>query len=126
MDLRQRAGLVTAAPPRFAPGALVHARGRDWVVLPGSDDPDLLMLRPLGGTDEDATGLYLPLEEDDVTSASLSPPDPAFVGDAVSASLLRDAVRLGFRSAAGPLRCLGRIAFEPRPYQLVPLLMALR
>jgi superfamily II DNA or RNA helicase len=114
-------GLVT-----FAPGSLVHARGRDWVVLPPTDDPDLLLLRPLGGTDEDAAGLYLPLEGPDIRSATLPPPDPQHVGDAVSAALLRDAVRLGFRSAAGPLRSLGRIAVEPRPYQLVPLLMALR
>jgi superfamily II DNA or RNA helicase len=95
-------------------------------VLPPDGDPDVLLLRPLGGTDDDATGLYLPLEGGDVESASLPPPDPAHAGDAVSAALLRDAVRLGFRSAAGPLRCLGRIAVQPRPYQLVPLLMALK
>jgi superfamily II DNA or RNA helicase len=116
-----------AAPPRFEPGALVHARGRDWVVLPPDpEDPDLLLLRPLGGTDDDAAGLYLPLEGADVASATLPPPDPRHVGDAVSARLLRDAVRLGFRSAAGPLRSLGRIVVQPRPYQLVPLLMALK
>src|SRR5205814_3926184 len=69
---------------------------------------------------------YLPLEGADVVSATLPPPDPQHVGDAVAATLLRDAVRLGFRSAAGPLRALGRMAVEPRPYQLVPLLMALR
>jgi taurine dioxygenase len=39
---------------------------------------------------------------------------------------LRDAVRLGFRNSAGPFRSFGRIAVEPRPYQLVPLLMALK
>jgi len=112
-------------PTRFAPGSLVHVRNRDWVVLP-SDDPEVLRLRPLGGTDEEAVGVYLPLEGDEVRSASLAPPDPKYPGDASSAALLRDAARLGFRAAAGPLRSLGRIAFEPRPYQLVPLLMALR
>ena len=113
--------------PRFQPGSLVTARGREWVVLPSDPaDPDLLLLRPLGGTDADAAGVYLPLERDDVRSASLALPDPRYPGDAVSASLLRDAARLGFRSAAGPLRCLGRIAVQPRPYQTVPLLMALR
>ena len=35
-------------------------------------------------------------------------------------------MRLGFRSSAGPFRSFGRIAVEPRPYQLVPLLMALK
>ncbi len=109
----------------FAVGSMVRARGREWVVLP-SEDPELLLLRPLGGTDEDARGLYLPLEGNDVAPASLPPPDPAHAGNASAAMLLRDAVRLGFRSAAGPLRSLARVAFEPRPYQLVPLLMALR
>ena len=43
-------------------------------------------------------------------------------GDYRSCRLLRDAVRLGFRSSAGPFRSFGRIAVEPRPYQLVPRL----
>ena len=30
-------------------GALVNARGREWVVLPQSKAPDFLVLRPLGG-----------------------------------------------------------------------------
>src|SRR5204863_1593733 len=52
--------------------------------------------------------------------------DPAQVGDYRSCRLLRDAVRLGFRSSAGPFRSFGHIAVEPRPSQLVPLLMALK
>jgi SNF2 family DNA or RNA helicase len=35
-------------------------------------------------------------------------------------------VRLGFRSSAGPFRSFGHLGVEPRPYQLTPLLMALR
>ena len=31
------------------PGKLVSLRGRDWIVLP-SDDPDLLVIKPLGGS----------------------------------------------------------------------------
>ena len=53
-------------------------------------------------------------------------PDPDDVGDYRSSRLLRDAVRLGVRSSAGPFRSFGHIAVEPRPYQLVPLLMALK
>ena len=34
---------------RFPPGALVRARGREWIVLPGSS-VDLLRLRPLSGS----------------------------------------------------------------------------
>ena len=45
----------------YSPGKLVHVRGREWVVQP-SEDPDLLVLKPLGGSDEETTGIYLPLE----------------------------------------------------------------
>src|SRR5205823_9027041 len=47
-------------------------------------------------------------------------------GDFTSGRLLRDAARLSTRAAAGPFRSFGRIAVEPRPYQLVPLMMALK
>ncbi len=114
-----------SASPTYAIGSLVSARGREWVVLPGGDD-DLLLLRPLGGTESDATGLYLPLEGDDVRPAEFALPGIADMGDSTSARLLRDAVRFTFRAGAGPFRSLGRIAVEPRPYQLVPLLMALK
>lgn len=107
----------------FAVGSLVKARGREWVVLPGPDDR-LLMVRPLGGTDDETTGIYLPLET--VEPASFDLPDPTQPGDYRSCRLLRDAVRLGFRSSAGPFRSFARIAVEPRPYQLVPLLVALK
>jgi superfamily II DNA or RNA helicase len=107
----------------FSTGSLVKARGREWVVLPDSTD-DLLVLRPLGGSDDEITGIYTPLES--VVSATFDLPDPTQVGDYRSARLLRDAVRLGFRSSAGPFRSFARLGFEPRPYQLVPLLMALK
>lgn len=107
----------------FAIGSLVTARGREWVVLPNSE-PDFLMVRPLGGTDEEVTGIHLALEP--VEPATLAAPNPADPGDYRSARLLRDAVRMGFRASAGPFRSFGRIACEPRPYQLVPLLLALR
>src|SRR5215470_14910709 len=107
----------------FAVGSLVKARGREWVVLPESAE-DLLVLRPLGGTEDEVTGIYLPLEP--VEPATFALPDPSQPGDYRSCRLLRDAVRLGFRSSAGPFRAFARIAVEPRPYQLVPLLLALR
>ena len=109
----------------YSAGSLVQARGREWVVLPDSTD-DLLVLRPLGGTDEEIAGIYLPLEGVDVRPARFDLPDPTRPGDFRSCRLLRDAVRLGFRSSAGPFRSFARIAVEPRPYQLVPLLMALK
>src|SRR5450759_1479228 len=107
----------------FAIGSLVKARDREWVVLPDSTD-DLLMLRPLGGTDEEVTGILVPLET--VESASFDPPDSTKPGDYRSGRLLREAVRLASRNTAGPFRSFGNIALEPRSYQLVPLLMALK
>lgn len=107
----------------YTVGSLVRTRSREWVVLPESTD-ELLVLRPLGGTEDEVTGIYLPLEL--VEPATFDLPDPAQTGDYRSCRLLRDAVRLGFRSSAGPFRSFARIAVEPRPYQLVPLLMALK
>ena len=113
----------TPSGSNFAVGSLVKARGREWVVLPESEE-NLLVLRPLGGIDDEITGIYLPLEK--VEPAHFDLPDPTQPGDYRSCRLLRDAVRLGFRSSAGPFRSFARIAVEPRPYQLVPLLMALK
>ncbi len=107
----------------YAVGSLVKSRGREWVVLPESDE-ELLVLRPLGGAEDEVTGIYLSLES--VEPARFDLPDPARHGDYRSCRMLRDAVRLGFRSSAGPFRSFARIAVEPRPYQLTPLLMALK
>src|SRR5215210_5688588 len=107
----------------YAVGSLIKARGREWVVLPESEE-DLLVLRPLGGTEDEVAGVYLPLET--VEPATFDLPDPTKRGDYLSSRLLRDAVRLGFRSSAGPFRSFARIAVEPRPYQLVPLTLALK
>jgi len=107
----------------FAVGTLVRARGREWVVLPDSDDT-MLVLQPLGGTSDEIAGVLPDLEH--VESATFPPPTVADLGDARSARLLRDALRLGFRASAGPFRSFGQINVEPRPYQLVPLMMSLR
>ncbi len=104
-------------------GTLIRARGREWVVQPGST-PALLRVKPLGAPDLEATAILTKLEP--VTAATFALPDPAQAGHLLSARMLRDAVRLGFRASAGPFRSLGSIAVEPRPYQFVPLLMALR
>lgn len=106
----------------YSAGSLVKARDREWVVLPESK-PDLLVLRPLGGSDDDIAAVF-PFE--DVEEARFAPPEPSDLGDQRAAGLLRTALRIGFRSGAGPFRSLAGIAVEPRAYQLVPLLMALR
>ncbi|HEY3894981.1 MAG TPA: helicase-related protein [Pseudonocardiaceae bacterium] len=108
---------------QFAVGSLVQARGREWVVLPDSD-PELLVVRPLGGGDDEIAGILTGIEP--VSQAAFPPPQSPDAGNAVSAGLLRTALQIGFRSTAGPFRSLAGLAVEPRPYQLVPLLMALR
>lgn len=107
----------------FTAGSLVSARGRDWVVLPDSA-PDMLVLRPLGGAADDVAAVFPAFE--DVRQAEFEAPSAGDLGDALAAGLLRSALRIGFRSGAGPFRSLAGIAVEPRAYQLVPLMMALR
>lgn len=111
----------------YQPGKLVSLRGRDWVVLP-SDDENLLIVKPLGGTDHEVTGIYLPLVigHDKAKDARFAPPTPQDLGDISSARLLYDSARLAFRNGAGPFRALAKLSFRPRSYQLIPLIMALR
>lgn len=45
----------------FTVGSLICARWREWAVLPESE-ANLLVLRPLGGTDDEVAGIYTPLE----------------------------------------------------------------
>ncbi|MGB5112343.1 MAG: helicase-related protein [Mycobacterium sp.] len=105
----------------YPAGSLVNARGRDWLVLPGSPEGTLLV-RPLGGHEHETTVL-LP-EIDDFAAATFEPPTVDDRGDAGRARLLRDALRLSFRASGGPFRSFARLAVSPRNYQLVPLMMA--
>ena len=111
----------------YLPGRLVHVRGRDWVVQP-SDDIDVLVIKPLGGTDDETTVLYMPLASpaDSPRDAQFALPTSADIGDLKSARLLYEATRLSFRNGAGPFRSLGKVSFRPRSYQMVPLIMALK
>ncbi|MGE2731755.1 helicase-related protein [Mycolicibacterium vaccae] len=105
----------------YPAGSLVNARGRDWLVLPGSPDGALLV-RPLGGHEHETTVL-LPYI-DNFAAATFEPPTVDDRGDASRARLLRDALRLSFRASGGPFRSFARLAVTPRNYQLVPLMMA--
>lgn len=111
----------------FKPGSLVTVRQRPWVVLP-SDDDELLLLKPLGGSEDEITGIYKPLatENDIPQTYNFIKPSEKDLSDFSSAKLLYNAARLLFRNAAGPFRCLGKLSFRPRAYQMVPLIMALR
>ena len=116
---------MTTLAHDFQPGNLVRARGREWVVQTESRR-DWLRLRPLGGVEDETIALIPELELLPVEHATFEAPDPARAGNHAAALLLRDALRLTLRAGAGPFRSFGNIAVEPRGYQLVPLLMALR
>jgi superfamily II DNA or RNA helicase len=109
----------------FAPGDLVFARGREWVTLPSPDNA-WLCLRPLSGGEADIQVLCPALEREPVRPAQFSLPDSQELATQDAARLLSEALRLSLRRGAGPFRSAARLAFEPRAYQLVPLLMALR
>lgn len=108
----------------FSPGSIVRSRGRDWVVLPTSES-EVLHLRPLSGSEADTAWVHLELEPD-VRPAQFGAPSPDDIGSRESASLLADALTLSLRRGAGPFRSFGNVGVEPRSYQLVPLLMALK
>ena len=109
----------------FYPGSLVSARGREWIVLPESTS-DTLRLRPLGGGEKDESLIYLPLERQPVGPATFPWPKVEQARNHSASQLLMDALQLKLRSGAGPFRSFGNIAVEPRAYQLVPLLMAMK
>ena len=108
---------------QFSPGELVRARGREWVVV---EAHAALSLRPLTGSEAEIETILPELEVEPVVYATFDAPDAARPGGREAAQLLRDALRLSLRRGAGPFRSAGRINFEPRAYQLAPLMMALR
>ena len=111
----------------FKPGKLVRLRRREWIVQP-TEDRDVLRIKPLGGAEEETTGIYLPFafENERIDEYFFPLPEREDFGDLASARLLYDAVRLGFRDASGPFRSIAKFNFQPRAYQMVPLIMALR
>ncbi len=109
----------------FTPGDLIKARGREWVALPTPGE-GLLALRPLSGNENDIVVLAPDLELTPVEAARFDLPDDARPTVQSKAALLADSLRLTLRRGAGPFRSAAQLAFEPRSYQLVPLLMALR
>lgn len=109
----------------FAPGDMVRARGREWIVLP-SPGEGLLNIRPLSGSDDDAQVIIPELEPTPVTPASFAAPTADRLDTQDGARLLADALRLSLRRGAGPFRSAAHLGVEPRAYQLVPLMMALK
>src|SRR5258706_1039204 len=111
----------------FKPGSLVRARERDWIVLP-SNERDLLLLKPLGGSEDELAGIYLPLRSsfDQTASTNFPLPSVTDLSDFETAKLLFHACRLSFRNSSGPFPSLSRPSFSPTSYQLLPLIRALK
>ncbi|MCH3916695.1 MAG: DEAD/DEAH box helicase [Spirochaetia bacterium] len=109
----------------FTPGNLVCARGRNWVVQSGSNIQEL-RLRPLTGSEDEEIFLSPALETEKIQQAFFPDPSPDQIGSLRSGILFREATMIKLINGAGPFRCFGHIAIEPRAYQLVPLLMALK
>ena len=116
---------ASTSSQKFRPGNLVTARNRLWVVQSNSQD-NWLHLRPVGGADDEITTLMPSLERIPVKPANFSLPDPNNIGIFNSGRLLFDALRFQLRSGTGPFRSFASLNFEPRSYQYVPLLMAMR
>src|ERR1700731_2146228 len=98
-------GGLNAMSLSFSPGALVAARGREWVVIETLLD-GALSVRPLGGLDHDTQVLF-PSLEFDLKPARFSPPTAERSGPSVEARLLRDSLYLNLRRGAGPFRSFG-------------------
>jgi len=106
---------------------LLNSGGRRCVVQP-SGDPELILLKPLGGTDDEAMALFEPVlsRDDKIEPDHFELPSINDLDSFLTAKLLYDAARLSFRQVSGPFRCMGKLSFRPRSYQLVPLIMALK
>lgn len=109
------------------PGKLVKFRGRRCVVQP-SQDTDLIILKPLGGSDDEIMSVFEPVmqHDDEITEDIFELPSVYDLDSFLTAKLLYDAARLSFRQVSGPFRCMGKLSFRPRSYQLVPLIMSLK
>src|SRR3984893_13589328 len=110
---------------RFSPGDFIEARVREWVVLP-SPAEGLLNIRPLSGSEADAQVIAPSLERMPVRPARFDTPKLDQLDTQDSARLLSDGLRLSLRRGAGPFRSAAHLGVEPRAYQLVPLMMALK
>jgi superfamily II DNA or RNA helicase len=110
-----------------SPGKLVKFRGRRCVVQP-SNDNEIIMLKPLGGSDDEMITIFEPVLQsfDKIEDDQFELPDKSDLDSFLTAKLLYDAARLSFRQVSGPFRCMGKLSFRPRSYQLVPLIMALK
>ena len=104
----------------FTPGSLVRVRGRTCVVQSESDD-ELLVVRPLGGKEEETQAIYLPLGFDAGLERTEFPlPGPGDLGNLANGRILFDAARLSLRETCGPFRCFGKLPSVRAPTRWCP------
>src|SRR5688500_4343851 len=91
------------------PGKLVKFRGRRCVVQP-SADPELVMLKPLGGSDDESMAVFEPVMQpyEKIEPDEFELPSVNDLDSFLTAKLLYDAARLSFRQVSGPFRCMGK------------------
>ena len=85
-------------------------RLRDLVILPSTDE-NIVLLKPMGGSEEEITGIYLPLgfPNDRFQPNRFPYTSLDHLGDFSSARLLDNDNRLAFRNVARPFRYLGTL-----------------
>ena len=110
----------------FAPGDLITARGRLWVVQSNST-AKWLRLRPINGATDETIALMPELEVNPLEKGGFPYPNVLVDSTGVFSHgrLLYDALRFQVHSGTGPFRSFASLNFTPRSYQYVPLLMAL-
>ena len=112
----------------FALGTVVEYRKRPWVVL--DREEGVYRLRPLGVGEEQTAWVHPLLASkipwEGLKAGEFPPPAEEASTDYERYRLFHEAGVLLLRDSVAPLRSIARISVRPRPYQLVPLLMALR
>ena len=80
-------------------GSIVTCRDRHWVVLP-SENPEIIRLRPLSGSEDQICGIYRSLEIDieAIASAQFPQPQPEAIQDHAAIQLLMDAAVMPYKS----------------------------
>lgn len=97
-------------------GSIVTCHDRHSVVLP-SENPDIVRLRPLSGSEELIWGIYQQLELEAIAPAQF--PQPEAIQDHTAIQLLMDAARLSLRSGAGPYQPQSKVL--PQMLAIAPL-----
>ena len=84
-DLQERGNRMSGTTPTLSPGELIHARGRERIVLNAGET---LPIRPLTGSEYEIETIVPELEMSPVRYAAFDPPDISRTGPREPAQLL--------------------------------------